>query len=474
MLRLQPEMFSSDGYILEADMVLTAEGESPDTSLAVKDGRVAAIGTADEVNKAHPGLHHHRLDGCAIIPGLVDAHHHILDPFAKSMTFGEPAQMWRHIWMPLEATATEEDCYIGAKWSFLEAMRGGVTCVVDHAMRSPEMIAGAIQAAEETGIRFVTSVGAYDLKDIDSPASENLSRSSIDKALKMADRHLANCSGRQRIHGSVACGNIQNNTPEMIARVSQFCREAGALFQVHANEHTPEVHYSVTNYSKRPIELLHSIDALGPQTLIAHATLVTASEVNLLRDTDTAVSYNPVASMWKGNAVAPALTYLRQGIRVGIGSDATRNDGLRMLEAAETLQRVTYGIPNDDFSCGAGWIWIDAATRGGARAAGLANVTGELRTGMEADFVILDMTAPEVSPSWDFSWELVRFYDRSNIVGIFVAGRPTVLGGNGVQFDSDTFIDEYRSYTKRRVIESGVSRVHGPSRQYRLEQNSRY
>jgi cytosine/adenosine deaminase-related metal-dependent hydrolase len=171
--------------------------------------------------------------------------------------------------------------------------------------------------------------------------------------------------------------------------------------------------------------------------------------------------------MWKGNAVAPALTYLRQKIRVGIGSDVTRNDGFRMLEAAETLQRVTSGIPTDDFSCGAGWIWVDAATRGGADAAGLGKVTGELRVGREADFLILDMSAPEVTPSWDFSWELVRFYDKSNIAAVFVAGAPTVLEGRAAQFDSEAFVDEYRAYTRQRVLNSGISRVHGASRQHR-------
>jgi 5-methylthioadenosine/S-adenosylhomocysteine deaminase len=39
--------------------------------------------------------------------------------------------------------------------------------------------------------------------------------------------------------------------------------------------------------------------------LIAHSTLITPAELMLLARTDTAVAYNPVASTWKGNAVAP-------------------------------------------------------------------------------------------------------------------------------------------------------------------------
>ena len=52
--------------------------------------------------------------------------------------------------------------------------------------------------------------------------------------------------------------------------------------------------------------------------------------------------------------MAPVLDFFANGIRVGLGSDATRNDGVRMLDAAEAAQRIAYGMPRADFSCGAG------------------------------------------------------------------------------------------------------------------------
>lgn len=467
MRTIDADLFANGDYALRPDLLLGPDGEIFDAVLVVRQGRIVDIGDAGAVASAHPDLAIRRLDGCAIVPGFVDAHHHILEPFAKSVTFGEPAQIWRRIWMPLEATATVEDCYISAKWSFLEAMRGGVTCVVNHATRVPAMVEAAHRAAADTGIRLVSSAGVYDLGQIEKVAGEGLPKGTIDEALRMADRHVANCAKYDRVHPSVACGNLHNNTPEMVGAIARYCRERNLLFQIHANEHTPEVHFTVETYGKRPIEMLASLDALGPLTLIAHATLVTPSEVVLLRETDTAVAYNPVASTWKGNAVAPALTFIRQNIRVGLGSDLTRNDGFRMLEAAETCQRLTDAIAVDDFSCGAGWVWVDAATRVGASAAGLGAVTGSLERGKQADFLILDMTAPEVLPSWDFTWELVRYYDRSNLLCVVVDGQPTVLHGRAVAFDGEAFVEQYKDYGKRRVPAAGVVRVHGPSRLHR-------
>ena len=134
----------------------------------------------------------------------------------------------------------------------------------------------------------------------------------------------------------------------------------------------------------------------------------------------------------------------------------------------EACQRIAYGIPKDDFSCGAGWRWVDAATRGGASACGLAGKTGELVPGRQADFLILDRTGPEVMPSWDFAWELVRFYDRADILATVVDGAPLVINGNATRFDSQNFVKEHSATGADRVTASGIVRLHGPSVAHRI------
>ena len=206
-------------------------------------------------------------------------------------------------------------------------------------------------------------------------------------------------------------------------RVAALAAEAGAIFQTHVNEHLVAVERSLVERKLRPLEHLAAAKALGPQTLIAHSTLVTPPELMLLARTDTAVAYNPVASTWKGNAVAPAEMMAELGIRFGIGTDGTRSDAFRMIEAAETLQRIAFGIGVGDFSCGGGWTWLDRATHGAADAVGLKCVTGEIAIGKAADLLIVDTDIPEFSPSWDLDWELVRYGNRDQIVAVIVAGK---------------------------------------------------
>ena len=105
-------------------------------------------------------------------------------------------------------------------------------------------------------------------------------------------------------------------------------------------------------YGLRPIELLHKHSVLGSHVLLHHVTLVSEAEIELIVETDTAVSYNPLASIWKGNAVAPALRFAQRGVRFGMGSDTTSADGFKNLMAAEACQRVEHGLPIADFSVG--------------------------------------------------------------------------------------------------------------------------
>ncbi|MFE3288528.1 amidohydrolase family protein, partial [Streptomyces sp. NPDC059233] len=213
----------------------------------------------------------------------------------------------------------------------------------------------------------------------------------------------------------------------------------------------------------RPLEYLREVGALGTQLLAAHATLVTPAELTLLADTGAAVSYNPVASAWKGNAVAPATTMAERGIRFGLGTDGTRGDGFRLVEAAEFAQRLTYGLATGDSSCGAGWTWLEHAGPGGADAVGLGALTGRIAVGAAADFLLVDASGPEMRPSWDLPWELVRRGNRDQITAVVVAGRLRMFRGRPVDWDGAALVRRAAELAGEVVGRAGVERVHRTS-----------
>jgi 5-methylthioadenosine/S-adenosylhomocysteine deaminase len=217
----------------------------------------------------------------------------------------------------------------------------------------------------------------------------------------------------------------------------------------------------------RPLEHLHHAGALGPHTLIAHSTLVTPPELDLLRRTDTAVAYNPVASQWKGNAVAPAEMMDVLGIRFGLGTDGTRSDGFRLLDAAEASQRIAFGLAVGDSSCGGGWTWLDHATRGGADAVGLENTTGAIAVGKAADFLVVDIDTPEFTPSWDLPWELVRFGNRDQIEAVLVAGRLRLWHGWPTDWDGRALMRKVAELARGAVARAPIKRIHPTSTEHR-------
>ncbi len=434
-------ILSLDRYGLQPDRVLTGDGVVGDSPVVVvEDGMVSSCTPAADASNIPGDLEVMRLVGATIVPGVVDTHHHVTLPFAKGLTFGEPAQLWRRVWMPLEAEADATTDYYGAKWTFVEALRGGFTTIVDSATRSLEQNAAVLRAADETGIRLVTSSGIFDLQDFDGKAAPPMD-GTVAAAIAKAEAHVDMCSNHVQATPSIACGTIQSNSRLVIETLAAWCAERGVLFQIHANEHTAEVHRSIERYGQRPIELLDTLGVLGSHVLIAHASLVTPAELTRLAETDTAVSYNPVASQWKGNGAASALLFDALGIRFGLGTDNTRNDAFRLIDAAESTYRVAHSIGIDDFVSGSGKTWWRAATVGGARAAGLYDV-GEIKPGYRADFLVLDSSTPETMPSWDLIWELCRLYDRSNIRAVVVGGKARVVEGKPVGWDLAEFMEE--------------------------------
>jgi cytosine/adenosine deaminase-related metal-dependent hydrolase len=196
---------------------------------------------------------------------------------------------------------------------------------------------------------------------------------------------------------------------------------------------------------------------------------MTPSELMLLARTDTAVAYNPVASTWKGNAVAPAELMAELGIRFAIGTDGTRSDAFRMIEAAETLQRIGFGLGVGDFSTGGGWPWLDHATHAAADAIGLKDMVGEIAVGRSADLLIVNVDLPEFTPSWDLDWELVRYGNRDQIVAVLVAGKLRLWRGWPTDWDARALIDEVRRVAEKAVAGAPIKRIHPTSRQHRTQ-----
>lgn len=457
---LSPEILDANALLLVPEEVMLESGFAKDKAVLIANGRFAEINERDALVARHPELRPIEMPGKLLMPGFIDTHHHLTQSLGKSLVFGEPSEIFKRIWVPLEASLDEETLYLSAKLAALEALRGGFTTAVDAGTRASAEISSIARAAEETGLRCVLGCICNDLDSKDAIEDSATIR-------RDAERHLARWEGHRLVTPSLAVSIPEVASDAMLRDVATLCADAGAIFQTHVNEHLQAVERSLVARRQRPLEHLHAVGALGPQTLVAHATLVTPAELNLLRDTGTAVAFNPVASSWKGNAVAPALQMAALGIRFGLGTDGTRSDAFRLMDAAETSQRLTVGLATGDSSCGGGWLWLDHATRASADAAGLKGLAGEIAPGLAADFLIVDLEIPEMTPSWDRPWELVRYANRDQIDAVFTNGRLRLWQGWPLDWDARALLREAREAAGAAVKRAPIYRVHPLSSTHR-------
>jgi 5-methylthioadenosine/S-adenosylhomocysteine deaminase len=457
---LSPDHLTAAELLLAPELLMLRTGPVADYAVMIKGGKFTDVGTLAAVRSRHSDLAPVALPGKLLMPGFVDAHHHLTQTFGKALAFGEPSEIFRRIWVPLEGVLDDELVYLTAKAAVLESLRGGFTTVVDAGTRAEGNVAAIARGAQEAGLRCVLGLICNDLGAGGTVADR-------DAILKRAEDHLKHWRHDDLIHPSLAISIPEAATAGMLREVSALAARSGAVFQSHVNEHLAAVERSLMQLNRRPLEHLYDLGALGPHVLIAHSTLVTPTELAMLKETDTAIAYNPVASQWKGNAVAPATLMATLGIRFGIGTDGTRSDGFRLVDAAEATQRIAFGLATGDFSCGGGWTWLEHATSGGAEVSGLGSVTGEIATGLAADCLLVDIDVPEFSPSWDLTWELVRLGNRDQIVAVFVAGRLRLWRGWPVEWDGRALMHEITQRARNAVGRAPIQRIHPVSSVHR-------
>ncbi|MFG2637634.1 amidohydrolase family protein [Streptomyces sp. NPDC048362] len=452
-----PDRLRDDVLLLVPEVTLTPDGPMERQAVVVRDGVFLDVGPVERIVRAHPSPAPVRLPGHVLMPGFVDTHHHLTQSFGGSLAFGEPSEIFRRVWVPLERALDEESAYVAAKLAALESLRGGFTAVAESGTRAAVDMDVLASATRDAGIRCVLGLVCNDASDGTGADADP------DTVLAAAERHLARYDGDVLVHPSLAVSVPEAATARTLAATARLAAEAGAVVQIHVNEHLVAVERSLVRHGLRPLEYLHQVGALGPQLLAAHATLLTPAEVTLLAESGTAVSYNPVASAWKGNAVAPATTFAERGIRFGLGTDGTRGDGFRLADAAEFAQRLAYNLGSGDSSCGAGWTWLERATAGGADAAGLGRLAGRVTAGAAADFLLVDIGGPEMQPSWDLPWELVRRGNRDQLTAVFVAGRLRLWQGWPPDWDGPALVRRAAELGPLVIRRAEVTRAHPTS-----------
>jgi 5-methylthioadenosine/S-adenosylhomocysteine deaminase len=410
-------------FLLRGGIVLPMEGRNVSFdpgSVLVVDGRIAAVGTVNDVDH-HPAVATvPALDvsGHAVIPGLHNCHLHsgLLRGTAESMSLWDWLQ--NHV-DPAHRALTPEIAEAASWMAYTEGLRCGTTSVLDM-WRHME---GSARAAEQIGIRATLAPYTADRYDYFE---------TLDTNRRLLESHLSAADGRVR--SWVGLEHIFYCSPDMFREAAALAESFGTGIHTHSSETIWEVQECLRQFGRRPIEEFYNRGVLGPQTVIAHGVWLDDREVQLVVQTGTAVTHCPCSNMKLSSGPARIGFYRDHGMTVGLGSDGEKeNNNLDMLEEmkfASLLQKVSTLDPTS----GDPWDILDMATLAGARALGLDGITGSLEEGKDADIVTVDLSGIHFVPvlhgeDFNVPAHLVFSASGRDVADVWVKGRQLVEGG---------------------------------------------
>ncbi|MDH7508402.1 MAG: amidohydrolase family protein [Methanomassiliicoccales archaeon] len=349
--------------------------------LLIEDGIIKDIGKVssdvDEEIDSH---------GDIVLPGLINTHTHISMAIMKGVADDVSFPDFLSRVFSIDAQRTPEDIYAGTQLGCLEMIRSGTTTFVDL-YYAEDIIAKAV---DEMGLRAVLCWAVLD-EEFTTQKGRPLDN------CKRFCQSIANKGSR--ITPGVGLQGVYVCSRETFLEAKEYADERNLLLHFHLSETRKEVNDHRKKTGMRPAEYLEKIGFLGRNCLASHACWLTLNEVRILAKNNTSVSTCPVSNMKLATGgVAPIPEMRKEGVVVSIGTDSsTTNNSLDMFGEMKTLSLIQKSSRWDPTVLSAQEI-LDFATIGGATAIGLDRLIGSIEPGKKADIVILDGTAPNLSP----------------------------------------------------------------------------
>ena len=419
----------------------------------VEDGRIVRVGRgiarADaEVLPA---------DGCAVLPGLVNAHTHLFQVLFRGFVDGVSLGEWLREIYRIGPVLTPDDCRTSARLGALESLRGGVTTVMEHHFVHPslEYPAATIEGLSESGIRAVVARTSMDTGELVPAATREIPKTAAGVAAEFLERF----AGRPRLSMMVGPNTPPiNASGDLVRAVSEVARRYGVRVSAHCAEGLVVTARARALGAEGVVDLLDGLGVLDATWVLAHCVHLSDHEIEILRVRGAAVAHNPVSNMFLGDGIAPLIKMRRAGVPIGLGTDGpSSNSTLDMFETMKVtslLQRLA--------ALHAGAIRpmevLEMATLGGARACGLDALIGSIDAGKRADLAVVDLSGPHLVALHDIYSQLVHCVRASDVRDTIVDGRVVMRNRVVRTLDEQAVVGEAKASAARLAAAMRTSR----------------
>jgi 5-methylthioadenosine/S-adenosylhomocysteine deaminase len=316
--------------------------------------------------------------GCLVMPGLVNAHTHISMTLFRGYASDLPYREWIKKIQKAETDLKPVDVRIGAYLGVLEMIKSGTTSFADMYIHMNEVA----DVVEKTGMRAALGYGMI----------EGLNEDPETK-LKIREKfnRLWNGAAHGRITTMYAPHSAATCSKEFLVKVKDLARKEGVRIHIHVLETQDELDFMKSHYNMCSVNLLNSINMLGPDTLAVHCIWLSDDDLEILKTRNVNVVHCPTSNIALGAGTARVPEMLGRGINVALGTDGAASGGSldmwKEMRAAQMLHKLKNpcAMPAS--------VLLGMATVNGARAMEIN--AGMLKVGCLADIIIVDLKKPQ-------------------------------------------------------------------------------
>ena len=375
-----------DLFVKDIDWLITVDPERRilrDGAIAVKDGKIAAIGKTGDLAGRYSATNEMSGRQAVVTPGFVDCHLHSSFHLSRGLADEANAQSFLFDRMyPYEAALEGEDVEVSATFAASELLRHGVTCFIDPGNYHPD---ASVKGVMSTGIRMFVSRSSFDLtKSVLGILPERMIENT-ETALERAGEVLAKYSktDNPRLGATASFRGLNNATDELILGLKGLADKYQTLLQTHACFSYSTHDSSLSRCGMAEIERLESLGVLDERMLLVHSGWLEPEEVAILARRKCSLVGAPSSSLHNGygNFVMGKLPeLLALGVNVALGSDHASSG---IVDMVQEMRGVCFGYKETRINPRVmpPETGVEMATINGAKATPWADRIGSLEVG---------------------------------------------------------------------------------------------
>ncbi|NWG09001.1 MAG: amidohydrolase family protein [Nitrososphaerales archaeon] len=350
--------------------------------------------------------------GLLMIPGLINAHTHIGDSFAKDLWIGRSLnELFRPITglkHKLLNSVPKGSMIKFMRNSISDMIRCGTTTFADFreggrkgAMLLRKAMAGMKIRAIVLG-RPDYYFGEEEVIKNDGMPEEKIAE---------AEEVLGVCDG-------IGLSGPNEYTDRAMRELSELVKRRGKMCAIHAGEDSHSVDFSLRNFDRSEVE--RALENLEPD-FIVHMTQATDEDLGLASKAGTPVVCCPRANSVMGSGLPPMAKMARDGMTVALGTDNVMLNSTDLFREMEYTSRMIRALERDSSAVSSKDI-MKMVTINSARALKLDKEIGSIEEGKRADVVFIDMNTKNLDPIKDPLNAIVHRARPDDIRAVIIGG----------------------------------------------------